>query len=187
MSPRRRVEPGAAPLFVERVIAGRRRWRPGRLGLRLGVAGLAAAEAITACALMLVSHETHRRALMRDVAVLGEVGFFMTQFLSVDPYNANAYLDRILAHATGDFAKQFQENANTILLLTAKGEPTTGTVLEAGIERWADDGSANVLIAANVTAKSPDGKQTLDTAVRWIATARKEGGQWKISNLSQIA
>jgi Mce-associated membrane protein len=109
----------------------------------------------------------------------------MTQFTSLDPFHANDYVDRVLARSTGEFAKQYEEKANLSLLQVAKGEPTTGTVLDAGVERWNDDGSANVLVATDVSVKSPDGKQ-VDAAYRWLVTAEKEGEQWKISSLLQV-
>ncbi|MDT5083199.1 MAG: Mce-associated rane protein, partial [Mycobacterium sp.] len=58
--------------------------------------------------------------------------------------------------------------------------------LAAGVERWNDDGSANVMVATDVTSKSPDGKQTLDNTNRWVVTAQREGNQWKISSLQQV-
>ncbi|WP_343600743.1 mammalian cell entry protein [Mycobacterium sp.] len=186
MSPRRKIQPGEAPPFVARAVAPSRLRRLARLPLMFGVAGLVIAEAITVCALVLVSHESQRRAAVRDVAVLADVRSFMTQFTSLDPFHANDYVDRVLAHATGEFAKQYQQKANLAALAVAKGEPTTGTVLDAGVERWNDDGSANVLVAAEVNGKSPDGKKTVDVASRWLVTAQKEGNQWKISSLVQV-
>jgi len=142
--------------------------------------------AISACALMLVSHESQRRIATKEAAVLTYVSSFMTQFTSVDPFHANDYVDRVLAQATGDFAKQYQDKENEVLVQVARGEPTKGTVLDAGVERWTDDGSATVLVAVDVTSKSPDGKQVFENATRWVATARQEGNQWKISNLVQV-
>ena len=110
----------------------------------------------------------------------------MADFTSIDPFHANDYIDRILAQATGDFAKQYHDKANEILLQVARAEPTTGTVLDAGVERWNDDGSANVLVATGVTSKSPDEKQVFENTNRWTATAKQEGSQWKISNLLQV-
>jgi Mce-associated membrane protein len=59
-------------------------------------------------------------------------------------------------------------------------------VLGAGVERWNDDGSANVMVATEVTSKSPDEKQVLGSTNRWTVTATQEGNQWKISNLLQV-
>ena len=95
-------------------------------------------------------------------------------------------LDRVLGQATGDFAKQYHDKANEILLQVARAEPTSGTVLDAGVERWNDDGSANVLVATEVTYKSPDRKQTIANTSRWVLTAQREGDQWKISSLQQV-
>ena len=54
------------------------------------------------------------------------------------------------------------------------------------LQRWNDDGSAEVLIATKVTSKTPDGKSTMESGSRWVATTIKEGQQWKISNLVQV-
>jgi Mce-associated membrane protein len=91
-----------------------------------------------------------------------------------------------LGQATGDFAKQYHEKANEILLQVARAEPATGTVLDAGVERWNDDGSVSVLVATEVTSKSPDEKQVFENTNRWMATATREGNQWKISNLLRV-
>lgn len=186
MSPRRRVQPDETPLFAAKTVARARPWRLQRLPVMFVVAGLVIAEAITAAALTLISHEAHRRAAMRDVAVLGEVRSFMTFFTSPDPFHVNDYVDGVLAHATGEFAKQYQDNANWILLQVARQEPGTGRVLDAGVERWNDDGSADVLVATDVTTASADGKNSVDIAYRWVVTAKQEGDQWKISNLAQV-
>jgi Mce-associated membrane protein len=150
------------------------------------VAAVVMVGAISACALMLISHESHRRTASKEVAALTYVRSFMTEFTSVDPFHANDYVERVLAQATGDFAKQYQDKANEILIRVARQEPTKGTVLDAGVERWSDDGSADVLVAVDVTSKSADGKQVFENATRWMATASQEGNQWKISNLVQV-
>jgi Mce-associated membrane protein len=209
MSPRRKIQSDERPLLATHTVS-----RPRRLALRLReglrpqalasqlraglrsrqwtlplattVAALVMVGAISACALMLISHESHRRVATKEAAALTYVSSFMTQFTSVDPFHANDYVDRVLAQATGDFAKQYQDKENEILVQVAKQEPTKGTVLDAGVERWTDDGSANVLVAVDVTSKSPDGKQVFENASRWVATATQEGNQWKISNLVQV-
>ena len=123
---------------------------------------------------------------MRDVDVLGFVQAFMTGFTTLDPFHANDYVDRILAHTTGDFAKQYRDKQNEILIQIAQAEPTKGTALAAGVERWNDDGSANVLVATEVTYKSHDGKQTIESTNRWVLITQREGDQWKISGLQQV-
>lgn len=181
MSPRRLVGGDNQPLFVERDVP------PGRaLTAALGAALLLAAAAITVCALVLVSHASHHRAAIRDVEVLGDVESFMAMFTSPDPFHANDYVAEVMTHATGDFEKECQDKANRILLAIARSEPTKGTVVGAGIERWNDDGSVNVLVAVENSGKSPDGKQDVSVASRWLLTAQKEGDQWKISNLNQV-
>ncbi|HKI39017.1 MAG: mammalian cell entry protein [Mycobacterium sp.] len=183
MSPRHKFQPGEGPLLVERPV-------PPRPSLVLPLVGAVAAvlmaAAITVSALMLISHESRERAASKDREVLSYVSGFMTQFTSIDPFHANDYVDAVLGQATGDFAKQYRENANQILLQLARAEPATGTVLGAGVERWNDDGSVNVIVATAVTTKSQDEKQVVENTNRWTATARREGKQWKISTLQQV-
>jgi Mce-associated membrane protein len=193
MSPRRKIEPGEEFLFAEQTVMPRfrmqwRRFRTLRWGLPLATtaAVLLTAAVIAACTVMLISHESHRRAAMKDVSVLTYVRSFMTGFTSPDPFHANEYVERVLAESTGGFAKEYQERANQVLVQVARAERTTGTVLDAGVERWNDDGSANVLVATEVTSQTPDGKDAADATFRWVVTAKHEGDQWKISNLVQV-
>ncbi len=182
MSPRRKVDDTATDYF------GSRPRRPRRWGLPLvaTVVALVVAAAITASTLMMIRHEHDRTDAVREASALGYTREFMTEYMTLDPFNANAYADRIAAQATGEFAKSFKEKQNEILLQVARGEPTTGTVLAAGVQRWNDDGSADVLIATKATSTTPDGKTTIESGSRWIATTIKEGQQWKISNLIQV-
>ncbi len=183
MSPRRRFQPGEEPLLVAQPVRARRQ---SGLPLVAAVAGLLMAAAVTVSALMFVAHESRDRAESKDRDVLGYVTGFMAEFTSIDPYHANDYVARVLAQATGDFAKQYRDKANEILLQIARAEPATGTVLDAGVERWNDDGSAIVIVATEVTSKSPDEKQVLENTNRWTTTVTQEGNQWKISNLQQV-
>lgn len=181
MSPRRKIKDGGQDSFV----CATQPRPPRRWGLPLA-AMLAAAvtvAAITLCALVLITHEKQSRATIDDIAALDYVRSFMTEFTSPDPFHANDYADRILAQATGQFAEQYRQNQNAILVGVAQSEPTTGTVLDAGISRWNDDGSVDVLVVTKFTAKSPDGKLQLERASRWVATAQQEGDRWKISSL----
>jgi Mce-associated membrane protein len=198
VSPRRRIQPDEKPLLTEQVPTStlwsrlplrwklpRQWWKPSR-NWALPAAAVLTAGAIATSSIVLVDQRSHHEMAMRDVDVLGFVQAFMTGFTTLDPFHANAYVDQILAHATGDFAKKYRDKQNEILIQIAQAEPTKGSALAAGVERWNDDGSANVMVATEVTFKSPDGKQTLDNTNRWVATAQREGDQWKISSLQQV-
>jgi Mce-associated membrane protein len=184
MSPRRKFEPGEPPLLI--ATDPEIQHRPRALPVASAVAAVLMAAAITLCTLMLVSHESREHAASKDREVLNYVTGFMTQFTSLDPYHANDYVMRIMAQATGDFAKQYHDKANEILLQVARSEPATGTILGAAVERWNDDGSATVMVATEVTSKSPDQKEVYENTNRWTATATREGNQWKISTLLQV-
>lgn len=185
MSPRRRVEPGERDYFA---VPPAEPKRPLRWGLPVTaiVSFLVAAVAIAGSVFFFVNHERDRRTEVRDVSALGYVRGFMTAYTSLDPFHANDYVDKIYGQATGDFAKEFAGKRNEILVQVARGEPTTGSVLDAGVQRWNDDGSAEVLAALAVTTNTPDGKNTTESASRWLITTSQEGQQWKISKLVQV-
>ena len=182
MSPRRKIDAEEPEIYTAPAPKPPRRWG---LPLVASLSALLVAAAIAVSSLMLVSHETDRRTEARDADVLGYVESFMTTYTTLDPFRANYYSDRIQSQATGDFAKMFKEKVNDILIQVARAEPTQGTVVEAGIQRWADDGSADVLVATKVSNNTPDGK-TIESGNRWVVTAKKEGQLWKISQLIQV-
>lgn len=183
MSPRRKFEPGESTLLVERAVPP---GPPRGLPIAAAVAAVLMVAAIGACTLILISHESHLRSASKERKVVSYVTEFMAQFTSIDPYHANDYVNRVLGQATGEFAKRYREKANEILLQVARAEPATGTVLDAGLERWNDDGSATVMVATEVTSKSPDEKQVFAKTNRWAAIATQEGKQWKISSLLPV-
>ncbi len=150
------------------------------------VAAVVVATAIAASTLMLVHHEADRRVALDDAAALDHARDFMTMYMTLDPSDANAYADRILAQSTGEFATMFHQKRSEILLRVTRSEPTVATVLEAGVQRWNDDGSADVLLATKVATIEPGGNWTSESGSRWIATTVKDGQQWKISRLVQV-
>jgi Mce-associated membrane protein len=182
MSPRRRVSADEADYFTVAPDPPGNWW----LAIVAVAATLVMAAAITVSALMLISHERDRHDSINNASALGYVREFMTVYTSLDPFNANAYTDRIRSQATGDFAKDFTERQNEILIRVAQAEPTTGSVVEAGVQRWRDDGSVDILVATKISTKTPDGKSTIESGDRWVATAKKEGQQWKISQLIPV-
>ena len=182
MSPRRKIDAEEPELYTTPAAKPARRWG---LPIVATLSAILIAAAIAASALMVVSHESDHRTQVRDADVLGYVRSFMTTYTTLDPFQANYYGDRIQSQATGDFAKMFKEKINEILVRVARAEPTQGTVVEAGVQRWNDDGSADVLVATKISNKTPDGK-AIESGDRWVVTAKKEGQLWKISQLIQV-
>lgn len=181
MSPPREVDLGAPPVFSASVPTRRR-----GLSFVAMLSAAVAAAAITACALELKSHETLRRTTIKNAAALSYVRSFMTEFTSPDPVDPKVYTDRILAQTTGDFAERYRTNQNEILSQLAEVEPTTGSVLDAGISRQNDDGGIEVLVTTKLTSKSPDGRLQAERTHCWVVTARQEGGRWKISDVNPM-
>jgi Mce-associated membrane protein len=199
MSPRRQIPAGEEPLYVEQLpktglwsrlpSLPRQWWKPSRrwaVPSMAAAAALLTASAIATSSLALVEQRSKHDVTMKQADVLDFVKAFMTGFTTLDPFHANAYFDRVMANATGEFAKQYHDKQNDILVKIAQAEPTKGNTLAVGVERWNDDGSANVMVATDITSKSPDGKQKLDNTNRWVVTAQREGNQWKISSLQQV-
>ncbi|MBS9535699.1 mammalian cell entry protein [Mycobacterium sp. M1] len=183
MSPRRRMSPGQPPLFTETAVPAPGRWRFRLLVVHVV---LAVSAALAICALALVSHVSVHRAAVNQANVRADVDRFMAHFTSPDPFHANDYVDEVLAHATGEFATMYREKVNMTLAHIVHAQPATGSVLDSGIERWNDDGSATLLVVTQVRSKSRDGKKDEDVPYRWIVTAEQEGSEWKISNLIQV-
>jgi Mce-associated membrane protein len=181
MSPRRRIDAGAAPAL--RIPASHPRHR--LLSVAAPVAAVALIAALTLSAFVFVKAATAARANIRNAAVIDFVRSFITQYTSPDPFNANAYADKVLALGTGNFATLYSDRMNQVVIQVAQAEPGVGTVQEIGIERWNPDDSVSVIAVANMTTKMPDGKK-VESPSRWEVTAVKEGDQWKVSDLIQV-
>ena len=183
MSPRRRVDASDADFFSGQVPTSPRRWG---LPLVAGAAVVLIVAAITASALLMVAHRSEHREVVKQAEALSYVRAFMTDYTSLDPFHANDYADRMLSQGTGDFAKAFTQRMNEIVLQVAQAQPTTGSVREAGVQKWNSDGSVDVLVATEVGTVAPDGKSRVENGSRWVATAVEEGTQWKISQLLRV-
>lgn len=185
MSPRRKAEAAEKDFFAApgKVVKTPLRWG---LPLTAILAFLLVAAAIGGSVFTLVGHESFRRTQVRDASALEYVRGFIAAYTTLDPFNANDYADRVLAQGTGEFAKSFKEKMNEIVIQVARAEPTVGSVLEAGVQRWNDNGSADVLVATDMTSTGPDGKTPIESGSRWVVTTIEEGQQWKISQLIQV-
>lgn len=181
MSPRRRLDPPMAESFR----IPDRRSRNWLLRICAAVAAIAVLTALVVSAMVFTHSQTQRRAAIQNAAVIDFVRSFVAQYTSPDPFNANAYAERVLAQGTGNFAKLYKEKMNGVVIQVAQSEPGMGTVQDLGIERWNDDGSASVVAVANMVTTMPDGKK-IQSASRWVVTAIREGEQWKVSNLIQV-
>ena len=181
MSPRRRIVPGERPGLHAPISLP-----PNRLfSIVAPLAAAALVAAIAVSAFVFVASIKAQRANIRNAAVIDFVRSFVTQYTSPDPFNANAYADKVLALGTGNFAKLYSDKMNQVVIQVAQAEPGVGTVQEIGIERWNPDNSVNVIAVANMTTKMPDGKK-VESPSRWEVTAVKEGNQWKVSDLIQV-
>lgn len=181
MSPRRRIEPDAAPAF--RMLDP----QPPRRGLPLvaAIATVLSVAALTVSGWVFADRQAGQRAEIREAAVLSFVRSFITQYTSPDPFNANAYADNVLALGTGNFATLYKEMMNDVVIQVAQSEPGIGAVQEIGIQQWNPDGSATVVAVATMATKMPDGTK-IDSGSRWEVRAVKEGEQWKVSDLIQV-
>jgi Mce-associated membrane protein len=181
MSPRRRFDEAEwSALRMPEPQPGRR-----RLAMVASIAAVAILAALSVSTFVFAKSITEQRATIRNAALIDFVRTFVTQYTSPDPFNANAYADKVLALGTGNFAKLYSDKMTEVVIQVAQAEPGVGTVQEIGIERWNGDNSANVIAVANMTTTTPDGKK-IDSASRWEITAVQEGDQWKVSDLIQV-
>lgn len=181
MSPRRRIDDDALPSLrmPEQVPANR------RLVALVATAAAVALAALGISGFIFKESASAQRSSVRNAAVIDFVRSFVTQYTSPDPFNANAYADKILAMGTGNFATLYSDKMTQVVIQVAQAEPGVGAVQEVGIERWNPDGSASVIAVANMTTKLPDGTKT-ESGSRWEVTAVKEGEQWKVRDLIQV-
>lgn len=194
MSPRRQVvgaPPGPAwhTVQADDSIDARppRDWRLLTAGV---VAAVLMVAALVVGVLIVIPHERHHRITRQEVAVLDVARSFTVEFMSPDPtgeFGANRYVDRMTAQVTGDFGQWWEQEQNAILIQVAKGPQIEATVLAAGLERWNDDGSADVLVVVRRAIKDEDGNTVAEPTERVLETLRQEGDRWKISNLSPVA
>ena len=103
MSPRRRIEAGVDPAL--RLPPARPRNR--LLSVVVPVAALAMVAALALSAFVFAKSITAQRASIRNAAVVDFVRSFITQYTSPDPFNANAYAEKVLSLGTGNFAKLY--------------------------------------------------------------------------------
>lgn len=186
MSPRRRVAAGEPGLLIA---VPARPARPWLLWSTMLLAALVTVGSLATGTFMLVKRIELHRTQVNELAVLDVARSFTTEFLSPDPTGengANRYVDRMTAQATGEFEKWWKESRNDILIQVARGPEVVATVLALGVERWADDGSAEVLVVAKTSIKGLDGKVVAEPTVRCHETVTKQGDQWKISNFSPV-
>ncbi len=190
LSPKRKLDNGTDPAtnalhpdYFGVAPKSARRWG---FPLVAALAVVVVVSAIAAGALILFRIEVDRRSVLRDAAAIGCAREFMTTYLTLDLANAESYTDRILAQSTGEFAKMFTERQNEILLRVSRSGPASATVVEAGVQQWNSDGGVDVLLATEIATPTPDRKSTIESGSRWVATAVKEGQEWKISSLVQV-
>ena len=181
MSPRRRIEGDP----VEPVPMPAERDRRRSLTRTVALAAVVVLAALALSVVTFAHSQNEHRTMVKQAAVLSFVRSFVSQYTSLDPFNANAYAERVEKLGTGEFAKMYKDKMNEIVVAVARAEPSTGTVSELGIQRWNDDGSADVIAVADMTTTLPDGKK-IHSNSRWVVTAIKEGDQWKVSNLIQV-
>lgn len=185
MSPRRKLEPSTPEVddvFDDDGDGPSRRWV---LPVVVGAAAAVIVAALVGSVLLVREHNVYYRNEIQNVSVLSYVRQFMTQYTSPDPFNANGYTDAIQSQATGEFAEQYEAKKTETLVQIAMAQPTSGTVTEAGVENWNDDGSANVIVLTTISTTSADGKTPIESGIRWFVTAVREGDQWRISKLQE--
>jgi Mce-associated membrane protein len=95
MSPRRMVDAGSTDLFRMPESQPRRRG----LAIAGAIAAVAIITAVAISAIIFATQESSRRQQIREAAVRDFVRTFVTQYTSPDPFNANAYAEKVLALA----------------------------------------------------------------------------------------
>lgn len=130
---------------------------------------------------------TQRRADRLDPAAVAEAQAAATDFFSLDHRHIEADLRRMLAAATGEFAKTYrQESAKLRESVVRKRLVMTATVPEGGtaLEYLTKD-RAQVLVAVDVRTAA-DGAAVSDTRYRTRVRLTDVDGRWRVSGLEQV-
>ena len=108
-------------------------------------------------------------------------------FLTVDHTDMDPLIDAVLAGATGDFAKQYESQRDTLTSEAIRTEATsTGEVVALGVGDL-DDDSATVLVAANSTVTNTStGSKGQVHYYRLRLDLVREGERWLTSNVEFV-
>lgn len=108
-------------------------------------------------------------------------------FLTVDHTDMDRLIDAVLAGATGDFAEQYESQRKTLTSEALRTEATSsGEVVALGVGHL-DDGSANVLVAANsIVTNTSTGGEGQVRYYRLRLTLVREGDRWLTSDLEFV-
>ncbi|MFV9452335.1 MULTISPECIES: hypothetical protein [Rhodococcus] len=101
----------------------------------------------------------HRAVEQRDSADQAVVHYAedaVVQLISTSKEDPDAYVQRILDNAAGQWHDDFDARKQTVLdTMKAAGNVTVGHAVESGIERRNDDGSTTVLVAVSADGNVP--------------------------------
>ena len=184
MSPRRKIDPAAGGLLPEPAPKPPRQWR---FAVVATLASLVVIGAIAASALILVSHESHRREAIRDVAVLGYVRSFMTEYTSLDPFHANDYADRILAQGTGDFGDQYRKYSDAIAPVNKQAKVSNSTQVVATAVESLTGADATALVYTNTSNSTPQSKDMPSLSyLSYRLDMQRHGSRWLITKMTTI-
>jgi len=149
---------------------------PRRWGLPIiaTLATLLIAAAVTGSTLMLVAKEKDRDSSTKEVEAVDYVRGFMSTYTTLDP-STPTNMPIGSSHRAPATSRRCSKRSERDPDTGRARRATTGSVVEAGVQRWNDNGSADVLVATKISTKSPDGKSTIESGNRWVATTTKEG------------
>ncbi|MET8427859.1 hypothetical protein [Nocardia sp. NPDC004860] len=104
----------------------------------------------------LVEHHRADRAAAHDRELLQFSTDAVAQLISTNSADANGYVNRVLASATGQWHDEFDARKRSVIdTMQASGGTTTGRGIAAGIEHRNDDGSVTVLVVATSETSVP--------------------------------
>jgi Mce-associated membrane protein len=122
-----------------------------------------------------------------DPAMLVAARTQVTNFVSLDHRHAAADVDRVLELSTGTFKKEYgASRSEVVAAITDKKLVVTGTIPEdAAAVELVDDDHGQVLVAVDVTTRTPDGR-TSGNRYRMRVVLERVHGRWLTSDVNQV-
>lgn len=162
------------------------RWRPRLIAVLRGLLFALTVSATAAGGYVLWQHHQVQRIHQRELEYVDAARIGVLALTSLDVSHAQDGVNNVLAHATGDFKREFQARAEDFAKVVVDSKVVTeGKIHSAAVQSMTAD-SAVVLVAATSQVTNNAGAEKAPRAWRLKVTMKREGDQIKMANVEFV-